>query len=467
MSHLDLEHVGPEKNPNEGREIWNENFNKVHDAILNLEVVSATGSTTVLSGSNTSVDLAILSGIPTYTVSVVDNPIFDSISATTISGSTLFSGNTELSEIFVSNPTPSVQQTVSASGDTTTIGTGIPTIASYDLGTIYITTFNAANTATGTTLNIDSVGVLNIEKYDYDLSGFTTLGIGEIQPSIQYFLTYDGARFQFSEIDPDSGGGTYTTPSAVPVTLGGVLAGTTYYNTPISDVFNDLFFPFLSASFSSFLINSQTTILEVGNSITAGSKTFSWNILNSAYTQNNSISIKDVTGGNVVIANGITNLINSTAITISSVTKSTPTLHRWEIKAQRTNGTYFTKNFDVNWRWKVYYGTSSATGLTSSQITGLTSSQLDTTIIGDTFSCAAGDYKYICVPSTFVEPTLIKDASTNLSIAMADTAEGYTAGTGTYKYLPVDVINQYFITQSYKVFRTRNTLGGSINIITT
>ncbi|MEK6830211.1 MAG: hypothetical protein AABY15_08910 [Nanoarchaeota archaeon] len=465
MSHLDLEIVGPEDSPNEGRVIWNDNFTKIHDAILNIEYAGATGSTIVLSGTNTSVDLAVLSGVPNYTVSVIDNPVFDSVSATTISGGTLFSGNTNLSDIFVLPPTPSTQQLVSATGDTTTVGVGTPPISGYNVGTIYVTTFDTANSATGVTLDVDGFGALNVEKYDYDSSGFTTIDIGEIQPSVQYFLTYDGARFQFSEIDPDSGGGTYTSPGPIPVTLGGVGAGTIFSNTPISDVFTDLFFPFLNSSFSSFLIAGQSTTLEVGNSIAAGSKTFSWNISNSAYTINNSISIKNVTGGNVIIANGISTSVNSTAITISSITKTTPTLHRWQIKAQRTNSTYFTRNFDVNWRWRVYYGTSSQTGLTSAQITGLTSSQLDTTVIGDTLSYGTGNYKYLCIPSTFTEPSLIKDSSTNLAISMADTAEGYSTGTGTYKYQLVSVTNQFGIVQNYKVFRSRNILGGSINFI--
>jgi len=44
---------------------------------------------------------------------------------------------------------------------------------------------------------IDGVGVTDVVKYDYDLSGFTTLDIGEIQPSVNYFLVYDGTQFQF------------------------------------------------------------------------------------------------------------------------------------------------------------------------------------------------------------------------------------------------------------------------------
>jgi len=115
----------------------------------------------------------------------------------------------------------------------------------------------------------------------------------------------------------------------------------------------------------------------------------------------------------------------------------------------------------------VYYGTSPLTSLTADGITGLTSSKLDTTIVNDNWNYGAGDYKYLCIPSTFIEPSLIKDNNTNLSIAMADTAEGFSSGTGTYKYQLVNVTNVNGISQNYKVFRTRNSLGGSINIKTT
>lgn len=96
MSHLDLEIVGPEHNPNEGRVIWNDNFSKIDTAIQNIEFDAATGSTVVLSGSNTTVDLAILSGVPHYTVGVVDDPSFSTVSA-----DTYYIGSTDLTSLFL------------------------------------------------------------------------------------------------------------------------------------------------------------------------------------------------------------------------------------------------------------------------------------------------------------------------------------------------------------------------------
>jgi hypothetical protein len=210
-------------------------------------------------------------------------------------------------------------------------------------------------------------------------------------------------------------------------------------------------------------------VLEVGDTITSGSKTFLWTTTNPSFIESNTIVIKDITGGNVIISTPTSGMTNdgSESISISSVTKTVPSYHRWQIRGVRTNSSNFARNFNVYWRWRVYYGTSSSTGLTSAQITGLTSSQLDTTIINDDWDYAAGDYKYLCIPSTFASPNLFKDESTNLSVAMASDPEGYTEGSGTYKYLTVNVTNQYGVAQDYRVYRTRNVLGGSIDIKTT
>lgn len=365
-------------------------------------------------------------------------------------------GGQALSEVFVT-----------ATGDTIYTGTSTTTLSGYTLGEIYVTSFQSGNTMTGVTIDIDGLGVIPIEKYDVDVSGFTTLDIGDIQPSVNYYLSYDGSVLQFLETSPSSDPGTYTNPLAVPVTIGGVEAGTIFNNTPYSAVFDDLFYPYLSPVFNSFLIAGQATTVEVGTTIAAGSKTFNWNTTNSSYVQANSVVIKNISGGAFNLATGLANDGTEIISIPSSIQKTAPNTHRWQISAIRANNTVFTRNFDVKWWWRVYYGTSSLTGLTGSDVTGLTNSNLDTTVINDTRSYVAGNYKYLCIPSTFTEPTLFRDNNTNLSIAMADSADGYTAGTGTYKHQLVSVTNVNGIIQNYKVFRTRNILGGSINIKTT
>jgi hypothetical protein len=101
VSHLScIDPINPWDNPDEGRNKINNSFNCIFSAITELESVSATGSTSVSSGANVSVSMTILSGVPDYQVSVVNNPVFTSVSATSISATTFYSGNTNLNDLF-------------------------------------------------------------------------------------------------------------------------------------------------------------------------------------------------------------------------------------------------------------------------------------------------------------------------------------------------------------------------------
>ena len=120
MSHnpLDIKPVNPYHNPNEGRIIINDNFQVLCSGLTALELISATGSTSVSPGTNVSVSMAIMSGVPDYMVSVIDNPVFSSVSATTISASTLYQGSTSINDLIGSSLFTS-DITVSLSGGKT------------------------------------------------------------------------------------------------------------------------------------------------------------------------------------------------------------------------------------------------------------------------------------------------------------------------------------------------------------
>ena len=115
-----ITYIEPKHNPNEGRNIINNNFDCLNANIYALEVASATGATTVSSGTNISSILSYsISGVPNYHISVIDTPIFTSVSANTYSsggtsletiianiagvGSTLWSSSTGVNSIIASN----------------------------------------------------------------------------------------------------------------------------------------------------------------------------------------------------------------------------------------------------------------------------------------------------------------------------------------------------------------------------
>lgn len=80
-----IEIVYPHHNPNEGRDIWNRNFQYVEDSI-NFSITGSTSGHTIVESGNSNIIITD-SGItiPTiYQVSTSDDVIFTSISAQTI-----------------------------------------------------------------------------------------------------------------------------------------------------------------------------------------------------------------------------------------------------------------------------------------------------------------------------------------------------------------------------------------------
>jgi hypothetical protein len=116
----------------------------------------------------------------------------------------------------------------------------------------------------------------------------------------------------------------------------------------------------------------------------------------------------------------------------------------------------------------MYYGTSSSATLDESGIEGLTSSLLTSSETG-TKSFAAGGYKYFAWPDSFGSPTAttgFKDTSTNLAVAMADSTDNafFSETENGWSYGEVSVTNAFGQSTTYRVYRTKNVLGGSINI---
>lgn len=84
--------------PNEGRTIINDNFDCLQSIIDSGLSGISSAATVVLAGTNIDVS-GPGGGLPTYTVSLEDDVVINSLSATTLSGNTLFSGSTDLETI--------------------------------------------------------------------------------------------------------------------------------------------------------------------------------------------------------------------------------------------------------------------------------------------------------------------------------------------------------------------------------
>lgn len=244
-------------------------------------------------------------------------------------------------------------------------------------------------------------------------------------------------------------GGYYTNNTPVPESVGGVEVGTTFDNISIQNLFDILLYPYQQPSFSSFSISGQSTTLEVGDTISSGNKTFNWNTLNSSNIIANSLQIEDTTDS-VVLGTGLANDGTEVLSIPSSITKNIKDSHIWTISGTNSKSSTFSRNFTVNWYWKIYYGESALTSLSESDIESLRVNTLAANSPA-TYSFLGGNYKYICYPTSYTLLTDFTDTLTLLNVAM----ESPTT---------VSVTNSFGQTTNYYVHRTTNKLGSTIDI---
>lgn len=368
-------------------------------------------------------------------------------------------------EVGGSQNTYQTNVSVTASTPDNYVAVANPPITGYDTTILYTIIFDETNATSATTINIDGVNTVDLLVPTEDgLQGPVPSGI---TTGITYFMTYDGSNMQLFDTTPASEAFTYTNPAPVPATLGGIIAGMTFSGASLQYMFDTLLYPYLNPSFSSFSIVGQTTSLEVGNTIAGGARTFTWNTTYSGNVKPNTVKIKNINTNTIIStpSSGMTN-DGSEVISIAAVTRTSAGSQTWTAYATTKKNVTISRNFTVNWYNRIYWGTSTATTLNAAGITGLTGTTLSTTSLG-THSFAGGGYKYFCIPTALANPSLFRDASTNLTVAMAGPSDGYTILNNGYYVQQVVVTNAFGVNITYDVYRTKNELGGAINIITT
>lgn len=236
--------------------------------------------------------------------------------------------------------------------------------------------------------------------------------------------------------------GTYTNTTPTPVVIGGVPAGTTFNDVPITDVFNMLFYPYQPPAFTQFSVNK--TQYEIGES-TGTQLMLSWNTSNQANIQPNSVVI---TFNNTEIGANLANSGTNQTFTITETTKNVPGTVPVKIELTNTKNEKANRTVNLEWLHSIYYGVSAL-----DTITGVASfTKINTNTIARTYNFAAGGYKYLVYPSSIADCIEWKDESTNLQVPFE-------------KLTNLNLTNQHGAQIEYKVFRTLNVLGGSIKII--
>lgn len=246
-----------------------------------------------------------------------------------------------------------------------------------------------------------------------------------------------------------SGSTTYTTTTPTTATVGGIAAGTSYTNATMQTVLDDLLHPYQTPTFSAFAMTGVTDV-EVGTDV-SGNKTFTWTTTNPTNVTANSISITDVTGGPTIIESGLADTGSKVHNFSVAFTRDDAGIYRFTISATNSQSVTFTKNLDINFYWKVYYGESASTSLDEAGIEALRVGGLQSGFAG-TYAFAATNYKYLCYPAVMGAATSFKDSETGLDVPFE------AAST-------VSVTNAQGVTTDYYVYRSTNILGAAINII--
>jgi len=241
----------------------------------------------------------------------------------------------------------------------------------------------------------------------------------------------------------------FTNSTPMPEEVGGYEPGSTFDDATLQQLFQNLLYPYQYPAVTSFSIPGQSTTLEVGDSVPGGLTTFNWDISNDVNINTNSISIEDLTSGNVY-AVSLTNDNNESIDIGAEIIKTSASSNTWKLSAQNTRGQSISRTFNVNWKWRTYYGTSPSTSLTETEVKALTSTSLDSNFSGNK-SVTAQDYKYFAYPTSFGLKNTFQDAINGFAVAMEPAST-------------LNITNQFGVSNDYYVHRTTNPIVGSLTV---
>lgn len=237
----------------------------------------------------------------------------------------------------------------------------------------------------------------------------------------------------------------------VPVTHGGLEAGTDINGVSVRDVLHMILYPYQYPAFTSFYIDGQSTLLEVGDTVAGGIRTFRWTTSNPNNIQDNSIEIRDTTS-NTTLGTGLANDGTEDLDIGADKTLTDAGNYIWTIYGTNTKGQNFSRNFTVNWQYRVYWGYNANDTLTETDVKNLQNSQLKPNFNGNYSFTNPGSlvYYYWVWPDSWGLPNNITDVDTGFAVDWVD--------NGT-----VDVTNAFGVTTTYRMIRTTYQQNADLN----
>jgi hypothetical protein len=148
----------------------------------------------------------------------------------------------------------------------------------------------------------------------------------------------------------------YTNPLPATVSVGGVPAGTTFVSQSMKQMFDAIFYPYQNPAFTSFGIVGQSSTMEVGNSVPAGTKTFSWSTSNPANVAPNSIYLSNANFPTNPDGPNINTGTRNIFIPVPIVKTTINATEVFGISGTNTKSGSFSTNYSITWRPRRYRG---------------------------------------------------------------------------------------------------------------
>jgi hypothetical protein len=234
---------------------------------------------------------------------------------------------------------------------------------------------------------------------------------------------------------------TYTNAEATPTTIGGIPAGTTFSNVELSQIIEDLLYPYQTPAFSYFRVNGASSVtLGVGETFSGSNLVFTWATTNSGNVQANSI-----------VLNGTSGLANDGAETqtVADKTETTQASDSFTIQGTDSNSDTFSRTITLNWRHRRYFGVSANTSLNDAEVKALSSEYSTNHTKSVEYDGAGGRYFYFAFPQSF-------GALTNTTIN--------SLSWNDWVLETRNVVNEHGVSVPYYIYRSFNLINGTITV---
>lgn len=205
--------------------------------------------------------------------------------------------------------------------------------------------------------------------------------------------------------------------------------------------------------FSQFYIQSQSQLIEVGSSISAGTLVFRWLIDDKYldYVKDNSIQITNV-NTSTTLASGLANNFVYSYTLSDEITNTTETSQTFRIAGVNQINQTFYKDFIISWKFPIYYGEGSlSTTVDETFVKSLRVKTLNSSHKTD-YTFESGGAKFIAYPVSWGTAARFIDTNTGFQVVMYNNPE------------TISITNSYGIQTDYYVYRTLYELNSTITI---